>query len=127
MKITRLVDGAIRSVLRPGARSAAAKQRGPGLLPGHAKVVESDGKPVGVYCDAGGRLQAVTAICTHLDWKLEFDVESRAWACPRHGARFATDGAVLAGPATDPLAVVQLSDQLRKRLQPDPPELPTNH
>ncbi|NMN99190.1 Rieske 2Fe-2S domain-containing protein [Antrihabitans stalactiti] len=113
---TRVLDSA--RLLR-GLTGRHQSERG--LQPGEATIViGKNKKPVGVFCDAGGRLHAVTAICTHLDWELEFDPGSQAWACPRHGARFATDGAVLSGPARIPLTVTAIPEQLRETRSPRP-------
>jgi Rieske Fe-S protein len=34
---------------------------------------------------------------------VRFNAAERSWDCPCHGSRFDVDGAVLEGPATDPL------------------------
>lgn len=101
---------------RDGPKESAA--RASALPPGHATVVGTSTGRVGVFCDAAGELHAVTAVCTHLDWELEFNPGSQSWDCPRHGAKFAIDGAVIDGPATTPLNTVCLPDQVRARLSP---------
>jgi cytochrome b6-f complex iron-sulfur subunit len=44
---------------------------------------------------AGGRLRAVSGICTHQGCRLELADGATELACPCHGATFALDGAVL--------------------------------
>ncbi|MFI9115443.1 FAD-dependent oxidoreductase [Streptomyces venezuelae] len=41
--------------------------------------------------------------CTHMGCELGFNAAEQTWECPCHGSRFATDGRVLQGPATEPL------------------------
>ena len=57
----------------------------------------------GVYRDDQGRLHAVSLRCTHLGCLLRFNDAERSWDCPCHGSRFDIDGAVLEGPAVEPL------------------------
>lgn len=71
-----------------------------GLHPGEGTVVEIGAHKTAVYADAAGDLHAVSAICTHLGCTVEFNAEDTTWDCPCHGSRFATDGAVIQGPAT---------------------------
>lgn len=39
--------------------------------------------------------------CPHLGCKLKYDPHEHSWNCPCHGSRFAEDGTLLNGPATD--------------------------
>ena len=89
---------------------------GPPLQPGQATITQSNGDRVGVFCDEAGSLHAVSAMCTHQNWELDFDQTSRCWVCPRHGAEFSLDGAVLKGPALIPLPAAEISDDLRATL-----------
>ena len=42
--------------------------------------------------------------CAHWGSTLDWDAQRGEWACPSHGSRFATDGRVVSGPATEPIA-----------------------
>jgi len=51
----------------------------------------------------GGRLFALEARCTHLGCKPQWIAGRGVFRCPCHGSRFAPDGQVLRGPATEAL------------------------
>lgn len=73
------------------------------LMPNTAAMVEFENETLAVYRDKNGRLYAVSPVCTHLKCKVHWnDVES-SWDCPCHGSRFAPDGTIIEGPATEPL------------------------
>ncbi len=44
-----------------------------------------------------------TPTCTHMGCKLNWNRAEQSWDCPCHGSRFGADGAVLNGPAQEPL------------------------
>ncbi|MFI8962688.1 FAD-dependent oxidoreductase [Streptomyces sp. NPDC053493] len=73
------------------------------IAPGTGAVVRVAGRRCAVYRDESGAAQAVSARCTHLGCLVHFNDAERAWECPCHGSRFATDGSVLQGPALRPL------------------------
>ncbi|MEZ5205428.1 MAG: FAD-dependent oxidoreductase [Acidimicrobiales bacterium] len=53
---------------------------------------------------------APTPTCTHLGCRLVSNAAEASWDCPCHGSRFDTDGAVLEGPAVEPLAADELAE-----------------
>ncbi|EMA36323.1 FAD-dependent oxidoreductase [Halobiforma nitratireducens] len=61
-------------------------------------------EPIACARDADGELHAVSAVCTHMGCLLEWNDAEESWDCPCHGSRFAPDGEVLEGPATDDLS-----------------------
>jgi Rieske Fe-S protein len=58
---------------------------------------------VAAFRDDDGTVRAVSAVCTHLGCLVAFNPAERTWDCPCHASRFATDGAVIEGPAVDDL------------------------
>lgn len=73
------------------------------LLPGMGVVVRDHGQPRAVQRDASGVLHSLSARCTHMGCLVAYNEAEQTWECPCHGSRFAPDGTVLQGPATDPL------------------------
>jgi glycine/D-amino acid oxidase-like deaminating enzyme/nitrite reductase/ring-hydroxylating ferredoxin subunit len=73
------------------------------LGPGDGRVQARRERQVAVSRDADGALRAVSARCTHLGCIVNWNDAERSWDCPCHGSRFAPDGTVLQGPATEPL------------------------
>jgi nitrite reductase/ring-hydroxylating ferredoxin subunit len=87
-----------------GDRLRPAEAGSPGdVPPGEARVVRDGLGKTGVYRDESGGLHAVSLRCTHLACLLRFNAAERSWDCPCHGSRFDVDGAVLEGPAVNPL------------------------
>ncbi len=70
------------------------------LGPGEGTVARIGAKQYAVYRDDDGRLNALSARCTHLGCIVGWSPADRAWECPCHGSRFAADGTVVQGPAT---------------------------
>lgn len=78
-----------------------------GDLPeGSKKAVEIEGKSI-LICHSGGKIHAVSNICSHADEKLECGMMKGSWiACPVHGARFdLATGKAKNPPAKRPIAV----------------------
>jgi len=80
------------------------------LQPGDGDMVRVDGGTVGAYRDPAGTVQAVSINCTHMGCTLRWNGAETSWDCPCHGSRFATDGAVLNGPAVRPLQRIDIDD-----------------
>ena len=78
-------------------------RQGRELHSGEGRVV---GHPLGqraVCRDRNGALHSLSARCTHLGCIVKWNAAESTWDCPCHGSRFAADGAVIEGPAVDPL------------------------
>ena len=48
-----------------------------------------------------GLLRPTAPRCPHMGCALKYNSAERSWDCPCHGSRFAKDGELLDGPATD--------------------------
>jgi len=80
------------------------------ILPGEGKVLMVNEQRVACSRDISGRLQSVSAICTHMGCVVHWNPTETTWDCPCHGSRFATSGDVLGGPATDNLKPVEIQE-----------------
>ena len=61
------------------------------LAEGEMRLVEADGRSIGVFHCTGGELMAIEDRCSHDDGPLaqgEFDAASCTVECPRHGSLF---------------------------------------
>jgi Rieske Fe-S protein len=67
------------------------------------------GRPILVVALAGGAYAAVDAVCPHLGCTVGYAPAEGDLACPCHGSRFTTEGALLAGPATSGLTAFAVS------------------
>ena len=76
------------------------------LKPGEGAVMRRGASKVAVYRDEDGVLVERSAVCTHVGCIVHWNGTEKCWDCPCHGSQFATDGSVLNGPATRPLAEV---------------------
>ncbi len=91
----------------------AAELRGPDVgsdapapAEGEGVVGQRSGRPVAVSTVEGVTC-AVSGICPHLGGILNWNDAERSWDCPLHGSRFSSDGALLEGPATKDLDVLE--------------------
>ena len=66
---------------------------------GEGKIIEIDGKKVGVYKDEQERLHKIKPVCTHLGCELSFNNVDKTWDCPCHGSRFNYDGKSIYAPS----------------------------
>lgn len=74
------------------------------LEPGDGTVAWIGGRHLAVHRDEQGELHALSARCTHLGCLVGWNRADQTWECPCHGSQFGADGALLQGPATEPLS-----------------------
>jgi nitrite reductase/ring-hydroxylating ferredoxin subunit len=73
------------------------------LAPGEGAVVRQGLGQAAICRSESGELHMLSARCTHLGCIVSWNRAEQTWDCPCHGSRFAADGAVVEGPAVDPL------------------------
>ncbi|MDO5735844.1 MAG: FAD-dependent oxidoreductase [Propionibacteriaceae bacterium] len=73
---------------------------------GEGVVFRHGGVPV-ARSTVGGTTCQLSAVCTHMGGIVNWNDAEKSWDCPLHGSRFAADGSLLEGPATDDLPSVQ--------------------
>jgi glycine/D-amino acid oxidase-like deaminating enzyme/nitrite reductase/ring-hydroxylating ferredoxin subunit len=84
------------------------------LAPGEGAVMRHGIHRVAVYRTGEGEVLAFSARCPHLGCAVRWSPQEKSWDCPCHGSRFdAQTGAVLNGPASDPLAPFALPERTR--------------
>lgn len=70
---------------------------------GEGKIIDYDGKKVGVYRNDAGDYFCINPVCAHLKCALSFNDAEKSWDCPCHGSRYDIKGNVLEGPTVQPL------------------------
>lgn len=70
---------------------------------GEGKIVNSNGKKVGVYKDEKGKIYTIKPICSHLGCELTWNSLEHTWDCPCHGSRFDYEGNSLEAPSINSL------------------------
>lgn len=80
------------------------------LARGQGEVVNLEGQRVGLYKDIDGKLYGVDPVCKHAGCVVNWNNTERSWDCPCHGARYAPDGTLLTGPATEGLHPIDFDD-----------------
>jgi glycine/D-amino acid oxidase-like deaminating enzyme/nitrite reductase/ring-hydroxylating ferredoxin subunit len=69
------------------------------IKPGEGKIIQEGGEKIAVYKDINGKIEAVSAVCTHMKCIVNWNTAENTWDCPCHGSRFKTNGEVIEGPA----------------------------
>jgi nitrite reductase/ring-hydroxylating ferredoxin subunit len=109
---SRIRAGAVGDFLKENLNVAA--QYGSWLTPGEVKsvdeiipntgaVIREGATKVAVFRDEAGELHRHSAVCTHLGCIVAWNKAASTWDCPCHGSRFAADGRVINGPASQNL------------------------
>lgn len=70
---------------------------------GEGALLTVDGNQIAVYRDPEGKLEIVSATCSHLGCIVNWNSAEKSWDCPCHGGRFTTTGKVICGPAVHDL------------------------
>ncbi len=60
---------------------------------------------------ANNEIVAVNPVCTHQGCSVDWKADAKEFICPCHGSKFAVDGAVANGPATQPLGTYEVKEE----------------
>lgn len=72
------------------------------------KIIELEGKKIGVYKDETGQIFAIKPVCTHLGCELSWNNLEKTWDCPCHGSRFTFEGKSIYDPSIHDLERVEI-------------------
>jgi glycine/D-amino acid oxidase-like deaminating enzyme/nitrite reductase/ring-hydroxylating ferredoxin subunit len=70
-------------------------------------VIRQGVSKVAVYRDETGHLYRYSAVCTHLNCIVHWNMAEQSWDCPCHGSRYSRFGKVINGPAIKDLEPMQ--------------------
>ncbi|MGV3774378.1 MAG: FAD-dependent oxidoreductase [Verrucomicrobiales bacterium] len=70
---------------------------------GEGKIINENGQKVAAYKNDQGKVVKCSAVCTHMGCIVHWNNAEKTWDCPCHGSRFLPEGAVMSGPAEEPL------------------------
>jgi len=76
---------------------------------GRGKIINYNGKKVGVYKDEKGDYFCINPVCAHLKCSLSFNEAEKTWDCPCHGSRYDIKGNILEGPTVKPLDKISIN------------------
>lgn len=79
-------------------------------LPHGAVKPFTTGHIQGYLINHGGRIKALSRICTHMGCRLDFQQREQAFVCPCHGAEFSLSGQVNYGPHGYPIQLPALPE-----------------
>lgn len=65
---------------------------------GEGKIVNNNGRKVGIYKDENGKEFKVIPKCMHLGCELSWNNLDKTWDCPCHGSRYTFEGKLIYGP-----------------------------
>jgi glycine/D-amino acid oxidase-like deaminating enzyme/nitrite reductase/ring-hydroxylating ferredoxin subunit len=82
--------------LSPMTAATSTPMEGTGVVSGVPWRLRAD-------CVVNGQRHTVSPVCPHLGGIVRWNEADQAWECPLHGSRFAANGALLEGPATQDL------------------------
>lgn len=99
---TRFVKGRLQRLVAPSIED---------LDLGEGNLVRANGKAVAAYRDPDDVIHSVSPTCTHLGCTVRWNHAEKSWDCPCHGSRFSVDGAILNGPATEPLERIEIESR----------------
>lgn len=74
------------------------------------KIVEIDGKKLGIYKDKEGMLFAIKPVCSHLGCELSWNNLEKTWDCPCHGSRFTYEGKSIYDPSIHDLERIEIEE-----------------
>lgn len=63
------------------------------------RIIEIDGKKVGIYRDENNKLYKIIPTCSHLGCELSWNNLSKTWDCPCHGSKFNYKGESIETPS----------------------------
>ena len=75
--------------------------------PGEGKVVNDNGRKIGIYKDKEGKEYKVIPTCTHLGCELSWNALDKTWDCPCHGSRYTFEGKLIYGPSKKDLKIIK--------------------
>lgn len=80
-----------------------------GVEVGEGKIINYNGRKIGVYKNENGDYFCINPVCAHLKCSLSFNEAEKTWDCQCHGSRYDIKGNILEGPAVNPLDKISIT------------------